>query len=256
MPELPEAETIVRTLRPLVTGRRIASAEFLARRVSRNDPGRLAGRLITGIARYGKQVLIALDQGFVLVKLGMTGKLLFDAKPGPHARAIVTLDQGSLVFDDIRQFGLLAILDAAPETLGPDPLEIDAVSFARRLRGRDREVKRTLLDQAFLRGVGNIYCDEALFRAGIDPRTRTRRIAAPRAQRLHRELTDLLALAIEHRGSSVSDYVDASGARGAFQELHQVYGKEGEPCVRCGGAIRRIVVAQRGTHYCPRCQRR
>ena len=108
---------------------------------------------------------------------------------------------------------------------------------------------------SFARGVGNIYCDEALFRAGVHPNARTRRLSRARAETLHAELTALLRLAIEHRGSSVSDYVDASGERGGFQDLHRVYGKKGQPCSVCGGAIRRIVVAERGTHYCPRCQR-
>ncbi|MEZ5357156.1 MAG: bifunctional DNA-formamidopyrimidine glycosylase/DNA-(apurinic or apyrimidinic site) lyase [Bryobacteraceae bacterium] len=255
MPELPEAETIVRTLRPKLEGRRIMAVEFAAARVSRDDPAALAGRAIVSVERYGKQILIGLDRGWILVKLGMTGKLLAGGEAGAYTRAVFTLDSGSLAFDDVRQFGSIAILDAPPDRLGPDPLEIDARAFADRLKARDTEVKRALLDQSFTRGVGNIYCDEALFRAGIHPRARTRRVSRARAENLHRELTALLRLAIDHRGSSVSDYVDASGARGGFQEMHRVYQKKGQPCPRCGSPIRRIVVAQRGTHYCARCQR-
>ncbi len=256
MPELPEAETIVRTLRPHLQGRRILSAEFLARRVSRSDASSLAGRSIQSVDRYGKQILIALDRGWILVKLGMTGKLLLNAETGPYTRAVFALDAGALLFDDIRQFGSVAILAAPPQSLGPDPLEIDAGTFAALLKARDSEVKRLLLDQSFTRGVGNIYCDEALFRAKVHPQTRTRHLSRPRAEALHRELAALLRLAIEYNGSSVSDYVDATGAPGGFQHLHQVYRKQNQPCVRCGAPIRRIVVAQRGTHYCPACQQK
>ncbi|MEZ5402594.1 MAG: bifunctional DNA-formamidopyrimidine glycosylase/DNA-(apurinic or apyrimidinic site) lyase [Bryobacteraceae bacterium] len=255
MPELPEAETIVRTLRPLAEGRAIVAVEFLAPRVSRDDPSALAGRRILAVSRYGKQILLELDRGCLLVKLGMTGKLLAGGALTPYTRAVLTLDRGVLLFDDVRQFGSLTLLPAPPAALGPDPLEITASEFAARLRGRDTQVKRALLDQKFLRGVGNIYCDEALFRAGIHPKARTRRLSRARAEALHDALAALLRLAIEYRGSSVSDYVDAAGERGGFQQLHQVYGKEGESCVRCGAPVRRIVFAQRGTHYCPKCQK-
>jgi formamidopyrimidine-DNA glycosylase len=113
-----------------------------------------------------------------------------------------------------------------------------------------------LLDQKFVRGLGNIYADEALFRAGIHPLARTRTLRKARAEALHAVIVELLEEAIAHRGSSISDYVDAEGAPGAFQLRHQVYGRQGEACVRCGNGIERIVVSQRGTHICPRCQRR
>lgn len=257
MPELPEAETIARSLRPFLAGRTIVSAAFLAKRVSSDDPARLAGRPILGVERYGKQLSIALDRGFIHVKLGMTGALLVNREPGPHTRAVLELDNGGrLLYDDIRQFGSLRLTDAPPAGLGPDPLEIDAAEFATRLQARRGALKPVLLNQAFLRGLGNIYVDEALHRAGFHPLTRAERVKAGRARELHGVIVQLLEEAIAHRGSSISDYVDAAGERGNFQNLHRVYGKEGEPCVQCGEPIRRIVVAQRGTHLCPGCQAR
>ncbi len=255
MPELPEAETIVRTLRPHVQGRRITSVEFLSRRVSKDSPSDLAGRRITGIRRYGKQILIDLDNGLLLVDLRMTGRLLANAEPGPYTRALLTLDRGIVLFDDVRQFGSIRILAEEPNKLGPDPLEIAAAEFANRLRARNTHVKRALLDQKFVRGIGNIYADESLFRARIHPEARANKLTKPRALQLHAAVAKLLNESIELGGSSVSDYVDASGSKGSFQLRHLVYRKEGQPCPQCGSPIRRIVVAQRGTHLCPRCQR-
>lgn len=256
MPELPEAETIVRSLRPHVVGGRIVAAEFRAQRVSRDDPARLAGRRVKSLCRYGKQILFDLEGRYLLVKLGMTGSLLWDSDLTPYTRALVEFENGRLCYDDIRQFGSFHILDEPPSSYGPDPFEISSSDFAARLRSRDTEIKKLLLDQSFVRGVGNIYADEALFRAGIHPRARTRRIRADRAEALHAVTVELLESAIAHRGSSISDYVDASGAKGNFQQLHQVYGRQGEPCTRCGEPVMKIVVGQRGTHFCPRCQRR
>lgn len=256
MPELPEAETIVRTLRPHVEGRRIVAAEFRAKRVSKDDPSLLAGRRVKSLGRYGKQILFDLDGRFLLVKLGMTGSLLWGSEPTPYTRAFVEFEHGHLCYDDIRQFGSFHILDESPSAYGPDPFEISGADFEARLRSRNTEIKKVLLDQGFVRGIGNIYADEALFRAGIHPQARAQRIRADRAAALLSVTVELLATAIVHGGSSISDYVDASGAKGSFQQLHQVYGREGEPCLRCGELVRKIVVGQRGTHFCPRCQRR
>lgn len=258
MPELPEAETIVRGLRPHVEGRRIVRAEFYARRVSPDAPEPLAGRQVIAVRRHGKQVLLCLDSGAsILIKLGMTGALLWNGESGPYTRARLDFEGGgALLFDDIRQFGSLRLVQEVGGKLGPDPFEITAEDFAARLRSRNTQVKRALLDQSLVRGLGNIYTDEALFRAQIDPRARTRRLRRDRAQRLHAEIVALLDEAIQLRGSSISDYVDAQGQRGTFQTRHQVYGKAGQPCPHCGTPIERIVIAQRGTHFCPRCQRR
>jgi formamidopyrimidine-DNA glycosylase len=233
------------------------AAAFLAKRVSSHNPAWLVGRQITGVERYGKQLLIKLDRGVIHVKLGMTGALLVNATAGVHTRAVFDLDNGSrLQFDDIRQFGSLALLDVFPASLGPDPFELNATEFTGRLRTKSGKLKAILLNQAFLRGLGNIYVDEALHRAGLHPLASAAKLSAPRAELLHHAIIELLEEAIAHRGSSISDYVDASGERGTFQNLHRVYGREGQPCVACGEAIVRTVVAQRGTHFCPSCQRR
>ena len=142
------------------------------------------------------------------------------------------------------------------EKLGPDPLSLAAADFASRLRARHAMVKPLLLKQSFLRGMGNIYTDEALHRAGIHPRSLASRLSLDRATRMHGSIQEVLLESIETGGSSVSDYVDSDGRRGSFQLRHRVYGKEGEPCLACGALIRRILVAQRGTHFCPRCQKR
>jgi len=254
VPELPEAETIVRTLSPHIQGRRILTATFLSRRVSDATGSDIAGRHIAGIRRYGKQILIDLDRGLLLVDLRMTGKLLANGQPGPYTRAIFQLDRGAVLFDDIRQFGSIQLLDVEPTKLGPDPLEIHPAKFAERLRVRNTQVKCALLDQKFVRGIGNIYADEALFLARIHPTTRANQLSKQSALALHSAIVKLLNESIALGGSSVSDYVDASGSKGSFQLQHKVYRKEGKPCPQCGEPITRIVVAQRGTHFCPRCQ--
>ncbi|MGA2275779.1 MAG: bifunctional DNA-formamidopyrimidine glycosylase/DNA-(apurinic or apyrimidinic site) lyase [Bryobacteraceae bacterium] len=264
MPELPEVETVVRSIAPLV-GRRIVSAEFRAARIFRGgDPermaARLAGRRIAAIRRYGKFILVSLSGGgYLLLHLGMTGRLLVGGAPSKHTHAILTLDRGVLQFDDSRQFGAIEVHEDFPARvarLGPEPLEITAQRFARSLRRHRTCVKALLLNQAFVRGVGNIYADEALFRAGIHPMAHTARLRQDRALRLHQALAAVLTEAIAAGGSSVSDYVDADGRRGFFQVSHRVYRRTGEPCVNCGAAIRRVLVAQRSSHFCPRCQKR
>jgi formamidopyrimidine-DNA glycosylase len=263
VPELPEVETVVRSLAPHLPGRRILDAEFRSRFVTPGDFGqlreRVTGRTILRIERRGKFIVLPLDQGVLAIHLGMTGKLLLDGPRTVHTHAIFTLDDGLLVYDDIRQFGRIEWSPALPARvarLGPEPLEISFDDFYRALHRRKTRVKPLLLNQSFLRGLGNIYVDEILFRAGVHPGASAARLSARRAQMLHEAMSEVLRLAIEHRGSSISDYVDADGQPGSFQLLHQVYGKEGQPCPRCGAPVRRILVAQRGTHYCAKCQRR
>jgi formamidopyrimidine-DNA glycosylase len=262
LPELPEVETVVRGIAPLIIGQTIVEARLLSRFVTRGgfeETARaLRGTRIEAVERRGKHILITLDRGFLHLHLGMTGKLLWNAQAGAYTRAILQLSEGVLIYDDIRQFGRLEVSPVLPESvssLGPDPLDIDFADFYERLKRRKGAIKPLLLNQAFLRGMGNIYTDEALFAAGIHPRATAQRISRRRAEILFKAIQELLRLAIEFRGSSVSDYVDSSGERGRFQNLHQVYGKENEPCPRCGRPIKRIVIAQRGTHLCPRCQR-
>ena len=264
MPELPEVETVVRSIAPIV-GRRIVHAEFRCARVLRgSDPewmaGRLEGRRIAGVARRGKFILASFEGGgYLVVHLGMTGRLLLGARVGKHTHAILTLDRGSLLYDDSRQFGCIQFSEDIPERilrLGPEPLEIPLDDFLSALRRRKSRLKALLLNQSFLRGLGNIYADEALFRAGIHPLAIASRLRRDRARALFDAIGAVLTEAIAAGGSSISDYVDAEGRKGFFQISHRVYQRTGEPCVACGTPIRRILVAQRSSHFCPKCQKR
>ncbi len=270
MPELPEVETVARSIAPLV-GRRITSVEVRGLRVLRGgDPevlaASLSGRKIAGIKRYGKFLVLTIGcaqreggAGYLTIHLGMTGRLLLGGPPGKHTHVIFTLDRGELLFDDSRQFGAVEYSKEFPKRvarLGPEPLEVAATDFIAGLKGRKTTVKALLLNQTFVRGIGNIYADEALFRAGIHPRTIAARLRPERARRLHAAIAEVLSQAIEAGGSSISDYVDAEGRKGFFQFQHRVYGREGEACVTCGAAIQRVVIVQRSSHFCPRCQRK
>lgn len=263
MPELPEVETVVRTLEPRVAGRRIVEARFLSGHAAGHRPEELAahlrGRRIHAVRRVGKFILVDLDKGILSIHLRMTGKLLLNAVPGPFTRAILELDSGSILFDDVRQFGRMEWCAQIPPNvarLGPDPLLIAPEAFAASLRAHRGRVKALLLNQAFIAGLGNIYVDEALFRAGVHPLARASRVSRPRAFGLHAAIVEVLSEAIAAGGSSISDYTDAQGRQGGFQRFHRVYGREGELCLECGTPIRRIVAGRRGTHFCPRCQRR
>lgn len=265
MPELPEVETVALSIAPLV-GRRIVAAEFRCVRILRGgDPDKMAaaleGRRIAGVRRYGKFIVLSLQGGgYLLVHLGMTGRLLLGGPTGKHTHAILTLDRGGvLLYDDSRQFGRLQYSREFPqriEKLGPEPLEIAFDDFAAALLRRKTRIKALLLNQDFLRGLGNIYADEALFRAGIHPLAIASRIRGERARRLYQAITAVLTEAINAGGSSISDYVDAQGRKGFFQFSHRVYQRTGEACINCGAPIRRILVAQRSSHFCARCQKR
>lgn len=264
MPELPEVETVARSIAPLV-GRRIVSAEFRCQRILRgSDPEQMAagieGRKIAAVHRYGKFLLVSLrGGGYLVIHLGMTGRLLLGGLPGKHTHAILTLDRGLLLYDDPRQFGCFQYSAEFPERvrrLGPEPLEIPVDEFVAGLRRRKTRIKALLLNQRFLRGMGNIYADEALFRAGIHPLAIASRLRGDRARRLHQAIGAVLREAIDAGGSSISDYVDAEGRKGFFQFSHRVYQRTGEPCLVCRTPIRRILVAQRSSHFCPKCQKR
>jgi formamidopyrimidine-DNA glycosylase len=264
VPELPEVETVVRSIAPLV-GRCIVSADFRCRRVLRGaDPlamaARIRGRGIAGVRRYGKFILLSLEGGgYLVIHLGMTGRLLLAGPEGKHTHAVLTLDRGRLLYDDSRQFGCIQFSEEFPERvakLGPEPLEVPFADFAAALKRRKTRIKALLLNQNFLRGLGNIYADEALFRAGIHPLAVPSRLRKDRARRLHEAIIAVLTEAIAAGGSSISDYVDAQGRRGFFQFSHRVYQRTGEPCLVCGTPIRRVLVTQRSSHFCPQCQKR
>ena len=262
MPELPEVETVVRTLRPMIVGRRILNAEFTGLRVligsARKTANALAGRKVVAVERHGKFISIRLDRGYLVVHLGMTGKLLFDGEMSKWTHAIFTLDRGTLLYVDPRQFGRIEYGDELPArvaALGPEPLEVTLEEFTRRLKLRKSPVKAVLLNQAVVRGVGNIYADEALFRAGVHPKRVAASLRADRVAKVFHAMREVLEEAIASRGSSVSNYVDADGNKGGFQNEHRVYQRTDEPCVNCGAPIKRIVVGQRSTHYCSKCQK-
>lgn len=262
MPELPEVETIARALAPRLVGRRILGVSILARRAVLGDPARLGrrlrGRKILELRRRGKFLVLVLEDGVLTIHLGMTGRLLWNGTPGPHTRVVFRLEGATLLFDDLRQFGRIQAAPRAPARLaqlGPEALEITPQEFISRLSHRKAPIKALLLDQRVLAGVGNIYADEALFRAGIHPAARAARLSPRRLRRLHGAIQQVLKEAIAAGGSSISNYVNADGDPGGFQFEHKVYRRTDLPCTRCGARIRRILVAQRGTHYCPRCQR-
>ena len=257
MPELPEVETIRRTLAPLVTGLNILSIDILSPRAATPSiPSLAAGQTIVSLARHGKYLFLDLTRLRLAVHLRMTGKLLAGA-PSSHPRAIIHTSGPDIVFDDIRQFGSITCLglDELPPNLGPDLLSISPADFVTALARRSGAIKPALLNQAILAGLGNIYAGEALFRARIHPRARLSSLSRTRLLALHARTIELLNEAIDCGGSWISDYVDATGARGSFQLRHQVYARAGHPCPVCSAPIRRIVAAQRGTHFCPRCQR-
>lgn len=268
MPELPEVETIVRGLDRRVRGRRIESVEFLWPRTCVGDPDRtaaaLAGQRIERVRRWGKYILFDLNKNrqpsVLVVHLRMTGNFLFNDEVGPWTRVVAQLDGGlTMIFHDIRKFGRWQHSSELPPRLaelGPEPLEVSLEEFTVRLRRRKAQAKAVLLDQEFLRGLGNIYCDEALFRSRIHPKTNTGKIGPARSERLHQAVQQVLRDAIAQGGTTVMNYVDSEGAQGYFQLSTFVYGKTGEPCKVCGTPIRRTLIAGRSTHFCPKCQRR
>ncbi len=267
VPELPEVETVRRGLEPLLVGATFVeagshpSAKFRPALEAR-------GATVTGVDRRGKYLLTALADGRRLViHLGMTGQLRVDLdadRPDPYDRAWWVLDDGRrLGFRDVRRFGRLAVvvgddLSALPTlaVLGPEPFD-DAFSpegLWRDLRRSRVRVKTQLLGQRVVAGVGNIYADEALWRAGIHPGAR--QVSRPAAARLHRAVVDVLDEGIEHGGTTLRDYRTVDGGSGANQHRLDCYGRAGLPCPRCGEVLRRSVVDGRGTTWCPACQRR
>ncbi len=278
MPELPEVETIVRGLGPLVRGRRIEAVWWsgqglhLGRKVDLRGLRAVAvGRAIAGVRRRGKYILVDVDDGAqgrgagIIIHLGMTGRLRVQPEAAarvPHTHVVLTLAGGDeLRFVDARRFGWVTpgrpiAGDAALAALGPDPLtELDAPALAAALGAARTPIKAFLLDQRRIAGLGNIYVAEALFRAGAHPATPARRLAR-RAAELLAAVRDALESGIARRGTTLRDYVDVDGARGDNAAALLVYGREGEPCLRCGTPIRRRVDSGRATFFCPRCQRR
>ena len=272
MPELPEVETIARGLAPLIVGRRFTDLTVLDSRVFPGDQAAfrrdILDREIMRVFRRAKLLIVELADGArVAFHLKMTGRVFVAepvTPPHKHLRVLLGLDGGrALHFQDMRRFGACrGFASGAMDNwafyagLGPEPLTLSPQDFASDLAGRSGRIKALLLDQRFVRGVGNIYADEALFRAGIHPMAIACRLRGERPRRLYESLRAVLTEAIAAGGSSISDYVDAQGRKGFFQFSHRVYQRTGEPCVTCGAPIRRVLVTQRSSHFCPQCQRR
>lgn len=273
MPELPEVETIAAGVNARVRGQRIVSVRLSRYKEPFKTPRAamaegLTGARILRVRRDGKHIVFDLadSKGIPIqwvVHLGMTGRLLFSSPDVPvpiHTHAQLSLSGGhELRFVDARRFGRLALIrvEEGQGFHGPgrEPLTISEKDFAALFHGRKLSIKAALLNQSLLEGVGNIYADESLFRAGIRPTTPAGRLSRVRLARLRTALQQILRRAIELGGSSVSDYVDADGVAGFFQLEHKVYRRTGQPCPVCGHPIHRIVLAGRGTHFCLHCQR-
>jgi formamidopyrimidine-DNA glycosylase len=273
MPELPEVETVVRGLRAVLPGRRILNVR-LGKTDFIDDPAalelQLPGSRIIAVRRHGKFILVELEsangrkqEASLLIHLGMTGQIVTcppEARVVPHTHVFLALDDGrELRYTDIRRFGRMGMLaNAAHESvlgkLGLDPLEASEEEFRARIRSRRAHIKALLLDQHVLRGMGNIYTDESLWRARIHPRRLGANLNDRETHRLYGVVRRVLIEAIRLGGSSISDYVDAEGNAGEFQIRHRAYGREGKRCSRCGTTIRRIIVAGRSSYFCPRCQ--
>ena len=276
MPELPEVETVVRGLRAALPGRTVTEVRF-GKTDFVDNPAEIAELIpnlrISEVKRLGKFICVDFDSPArkgnglphpkLIIHLGMTGQLTVRrAGEGvaPHTHAFFALDNGrELRYTDIRRFGRILLL---PESklaaflgeLGKEPLEISADEFCAHFGSRRARVKALLLDQRVLRGIGNIYADESLFRARLHPKRIAEKLSCKELLTLHAAIRHVLAEAIRFRGSSISDYIDPDGNRGEFQLRHRVYQREGKPCFRCKSSIRRIIVAGRSSHYCPRCQ--
>lgn len=270
MPELPEVETVVRDLRPLLVGRSFAGIEVgpkaLRGKWSHAWPSRLLGQCVQAIERRGKWILIDLGGPWLLVHLGMTGQFTVAAAElprGTHTHIVFTLDDANeLRFRDIRRFGSVAFyadrarLDAVfvSNQLGPEPFDLGTAYWRESLQSTRRSLKAILLDQTIVAGVGNIYADESLFEAKLHPATLGQTLTPSQAEKLRHAVVAVLTRAIEQRGSSIRDYVGGSGLKGQFQDKFRAYSRTGEPCLRCRTPIAKITLAGRSTHFCPKCQ--
>jgi len=295
VPELPEVETIARGLDTRVAGDTVESVWIGSRQQPLKSPASviaatLEGKRIVRVHRAGKHIVFDLEEAARasqtkkgkrggraqtrqaaclqpdaraqwVVHLGMTGRMVVcepAADIAKHTHLIAKLASGrELRFIDPRMFGKLSVhlQSGGFDPGGVEPLEVSEERFVALYRGRKTPIKSALLNQKLLRGVGNIYADESLFRAGIRPRRRAAAITREQLGRLHRAVREVLREAIALGGSSISDYVDADGEEGFFQLQHRVYGREGEPCPVCRTAVRRVVLAGRSSHYCPKCQK-
>ncbi len=270
MPELPEVETVVRGLNESLIGRRIEGMwQDWAPTIHSPSPdefaARLAGQRVRALGRRGKYILIALEHDTLVIHLKMSGRLYVTDADEEHegdrwVHARFELDGGrQLRFSDLRKFGRVYLTEDVERLLshlGPEPLSDDFTldRFRDGMRGRKRAIKSLLMAQEFIAGVGNIYADEALFRAGIHPATRVDLLTEGDTAALHQTIREALLAGIKHEGASIGWYRKPDGDKGNSQDHFYVYGRTNLPCRHCGTAINKIRVAQRGTHFCPQCQ--
>ncbi|GAB4314205.1 MAG: bifunctional DNA-formamidopyrimidine glycosylase/DNA-(apurinic or apyrimidinic site) lyase [Phototrophicales bacterium] len=271
MPELPEVETVVRNLRKPLIGRHIISMWYDWEKTIHSPApadfaARITGQMIQAVNRRAKYILCELNHDVLVIHLKMTGRLyvadagvIHDADRWVHFQ--LDLDNGKqLRFSDSRKFGKVYLtnnIETITSKLGPEPLDdsFKQDDFLLRIRRYQRTIKSLLLDQTFIAGIGNIYADEALFRAQIHPQRRSDTLTNDEIQRLYGAIRDALNAGIDHEGASINWYRKPDGSKGASQDYLLVYGKTDQPCPQCGVLIKKIRVAQRGTHFCPNCQK-
>jgi formamidopyrimidine-DNA glycosylase len=267
MPELPEVQTVVSTLRPRILGRQIQRVTLhrtdIVAPMAIDLPKLLTKQVVTDLTRRGKRIVFTLGDGNrFYIHLGMSGRLTIETDEKPlekHTHLVIQLsDAKEIRFRDPRRFGGIWWLGREDPggTMGPEPLEVSIDVLIEKLARTKRAIKNVLLDQTVLAGIGNIYADEALFESGIHPLARADKLDGEQARRLHAAIRKILRRAIKHKGSTLRDYVDAEGGKGAFQKLHRVYDRADLPCPTCKRPIKRIVLGGRSTHFCPNCQPR
>ena len=267
MPELPEVETIRRSLEQ-VAGKRVTGVTLLRTDIVKKSDvlsiEEVVGSKIREIGRRGKYLVIGLGtKGYLVIHFGMTGRLLLVAKDEPvarHTHAVIDLEGGcQLRYQDPRRFGGLSFMrdiESFFRCLGPEPLDpsFGVQELSRRVKGRAAPVKSVLLDQKVVAGIGNIYADEVLFTAGIHPARKACELSEDELVRLHAAIKEIITRAVESRGTTFRDYRDGLNHPGQFQTQLSVYGRAGQPCSKCGGPIERMVIGGRSTHYCATCQ--
>ena len=273
MPELPEVETVRRGLEKLILGKKISNIDIRYPKMIKTDlhefQKEMPGQVIQTMGRRGKYLLFYLSDKVLISHLRMEGKYFYYPDQVPerkHAHVLIHFkDGGTLVYEDVRKFGTMELL--APELLeayfiskklGPEPTEkdFDLGSFKLAFKKSKKPIKSHLLDQTLVAGLGNIYVDEVLWRAKVHPSRTSNSLTAQEARKVHDETINVLGQAVEKGGSTIRTYTNAFGEDGTMQEFHQVYDKAGQACSRCETIIEKIQLGGRGTHFCPKCQRR
>lgn len=265
MPELPEVENVIRSLIEKVRDKTIKDVEVITPGITYNRENfgmLIEGKKIKDIARRGKYIIIKLDDGNLLIHLRMTGKLLYNGEVGKHTHLTIEFTSGDyLIYNDVRKFGRVAYLNNEELSIylntkvGLEPLLMDYDKFKEKLQIKKGQIKKVLLDQGVIAGIGNIYADEILFASNIHPMTEINKLTEEDFKLLYKNIRTILDRAIKAGGSTIRDYVNSEGVAGGFQDAHLAYGRCGLPCKNCGCTMEKIKVAGRTTVYCPICQR-